>query len=247
MKRVYIANWKMQMTEATVKSYLTKIKKLGDNRDEIILAPSFTYLPLVKKSLMKSKIKLAAQDVAAWEKGAFTGEVSASMLKEQGVTHVLIGHSERRFYLHEDDTLIASKIEQAMKSNLTPIFCIGESLEEKRQGKRDSILSRQIRVGLSRLSDYLDKKIILAYEPVWAIGTGEIVTPFDMDDASRIIKRSFINLFSEDYFHQQVKVVYGGSVKSDNVATLKEREDLAGFLVGGASLDPVEFAKIIKA
>jgi len=246
MKKVLIANWKMNLGLKPALSFAKKIKKDLVKNLQIVLAPTFPYLLPMAKELKNSQIKLAAQDIAAWDKGAYTGEVSGKMLKEVGCSQVIIGHSERRQYLHETDQLINAKIKQALASNLQPIICVGETLEEKKQGQRDTILVQQIKNDLSKIKNLCQRKIIIAYEPIWAIGTGQMVEPTDLEAAYRVIKNSVAKICSSMYFDSKVTFIYGGSIDSKSVEPFLLLPYLQGFLVGGASLDEPEFVKIAK-
>lgn len=247
MKKIFIANWKMNLNQKAISSYLRKIKTTDFSSAEIVLAPAFPYLSLVFTALKKNKIKIAAQDVASTKEGAFTGEVSAKMLKDFGVKMVLIGHSERRHYFHEGDDLINEKVKQTLENGLTPILCIGETLAEKVQGQRSTILNQQLRQALKNITKDNLKKIIIAYEPVWAIGTGNVVTEMELDEAFRVIKRTMIGLLGNDFFEKNTVFVYGGSVDEKNIVAFKKIPYLQGFLIGGASLTVEKFKAIIQA
>lgn len=249
MKRLYIANWKMKMAGVAIKKYVTDLKKLIVKDAQLVLAPSFPYLSLLAKSLEKSAVQLAAQDVASWKEGAYTGEVSAAMIKENGGKFVIVGHSERREYFGETNKMIGEKLNQAMSVGLTPIWCVGETAADRRQGLRDQVLVRQIKESLAHV-ELGAKSIIIAYEPVWAIstsGVGMVVTPSELESAYKTIKRAITMVVSEKYFKDKVKFIYGGSVNAANIVELKALDYIEGFLVGGASLKVKDFASLIQA
>jgi triosephosphate isomerase len=242
MKKIFIANWKMQLdikeSGALAKNYARSFKT---SKDEIVLAPDFSSLSLVSTSIKKSAVKLAAQDVAAYDQGAYTGEVSAKSLKQLGVKYVLVGHSERRIYLKENGELIKLKIEQALKNNLIPVLCIGESLKERKAKKTNQILHKQLEEALAGLKISDDKSIIVAYEPIWAIGSGQAMSPSEAEGAHVFIKVALAEIIG-----QIPRVIYGGSVNAKNASEFLEWPNVDGLLVGGASLKLDEFSKIVK-
>jgi len=235
------------MSQSLVVSFVKKIRGKKFKNVEMILAPSYPFLASAKKEIGKNKIGLSAQNVAGRENGALTGEVSAKMLKDVGCQYVIIGHSERRGLLGETDKMINEKMKMALKNNLVPILCVGETNEQKKEGRRDTVLIDQVKQALSKVDNLCKKKIIIAYEPVWAIGSGSVVAMDDLEEAYRVIKRAVSMICSSTYFEEKVKFVYGGSVKASNVAELKELDYLHGFLIGGAGLNPVDFVKVIEA
>ena len=249
--KLLIANWKMYLNEkkttTLVSEYIKKFKKL--NKVKVIVAPSDLYLSGVSKKLGKTKIKLASQDVASQDKGAYTGEVSASMLHEIGCLYALVGHSERR-KMGETDEQINKKLVQCYHNRIIPILCLGENLEEKIAGQRASVLARQLRNAISKVDGLPENELIIAYEPVWAISSGrskevkEIVSPEEMYTVSRIIKRDIASLYSEKFYNEKVKLLYGGSVNSIVAKEFWNVDVVGGLLVGGASLDAEEFYNI---
>lgn len=240
MKKILIANWKMQLdysgSLALAKKYQQKIKK---TKNELIVAPDFASLEMVKNVLKKTTCKLAAQNVAAWEHGAYTGEVSAKTLKQMGVKYVLIGHSERRQYLKEDSKTLRLKIEQALSAGLIPVLCIGENLAAYRAKKTHSVLRKQLEEVLFGMMIDNNKAILIAYEPVWAIGSGKAMSPEEAEANHVFIKGVLASLIG-----QIPKVLYGGSVNSKNAALFLEWPNVDGLLIGGASLKVDEFSQI---
>lgn len=216
----------------------------GASKDiNVILCPSFTELEEVGKLLKKSKIELGAQDMFWKDEGAFTGEVSAEMLKELGVRYVILGHSERR-RMGETDKTTRKKVETALKFSITPIVCIGETLEERKKGLFGEVLSRQIRAVFKNLK-LGSKEIIIAYEPVWAIGTGRAAKPKDAKEAADLINKLLKEYLPSSKL-KQITIIYGGSITSKNISGFIKKGEMKGGLVGGSSLDAKEFLKIIE-
>lgn len=242
MKKLFIANWKMQLDTkeslTLAKDYARVFKK---SSDEIAVAPDFSSLASVALALKKSVVKLAAQDVSAYDKGAYTGEVNAKSLKQLGAKYVIIGHSERRIYFKESGELIKLKISQALKNGLVPVICVGENLKERQAKKTQVVLRKQISEALLDLKISDDKAIVLAYEPVWAIGSGKAISPADAESAHVFIKGILAEVIG-----QIPRVIYGGSVTSKNASEILEWPNVDGLLVGGASLKLDEFFKIVK-
>ena len=232
-------------TRALAAALKEEFSRLPDSL-QLILAPSFVYLETVKKLLEGSQIKMAAQNTF-WEgKGTFTGETSPLQLKQIGVDYVICGHSERKIYMHETDGMIGKKVSAALKQNLYPIVCVGESFEERRQGKKNVILADQLKkyfknVGLSD-NDF----IIVAYEPVWAIGSGQACEPAEAKEAAYIIKQNLMEMFAADLVNKNFVFIYGGSVNDNNVTSFIDQDILKGVLVGGASVNLKLFSQIIK-
>ncbi len=224
------------------------VQKCGTMLDEveICVCPPFVYLAAVKNALGSSNIGLGAQDVYFEPKGAFTGEISCQMLKDIGCKDVIIGHSERRHVLGETDELINKKLLAAIEAGLLPIFCVGELLEERKAGKTAQVVKEQIQKGMARVTIEKAKAVTIAYEPVWAIGTGINATPQQAQEVHLMIRQLIATLYNED-FAEQMRIQYGGSVKPDNASQIIAQADVDGFLVGGASLKADEFAAIVKA
>lgn len=226
---------------------VTEIKREVYNINEldIVICPPFTALGGVQEALADSNIYIGAQDMYFEDEGAFTGEVSALMLKELGCHYVIVGHSERRRLFFETDENINKKVKAALKYNLIPILCIGETLEEREENKTFKVLQNQLKIDLEEINSEDIAKVVIAYEPIWAIGTGRNATNQQAQSAHAFIREQLSKKFNED-ISQNLKVIYGGSVKPDNIEGLIKEPDVDGALVGGASLDAASFAKIIK-
>ena len=238
-------NWKMFKTvEETVRFFESFRGLVGDvSHCEIIVAPPFPALGLAAQATKESNIRIAAQNVFWEDEGAYTGEVSASMLRAVGCQDVIIGHSERRQYFHETDKNVNRRVSGALRAGLRPIICVGETLEEREQEKSREVLLRQIDGALASLTAEIVSRIIVAYEPVWAIGTGRTATPDIAAEANRIIRTHVHQNFGDASEH--LRILYGGSVKPDNIQGLMQRNDIDGALVGGAGLDPSLFSEIV--
>ena len=248
MKRrpLLAGNWKMHKTVLEAYSLATEIEKCSaglEDRD-VILAPPFTAIHEVAKVLKDSCVEVAAQNVCWEEQGAFTGEISPEMLKSAGATAVIIGHSERRQIFHEDNEIINKRMKGVLKFDLMPIFCIGETLEERESDKTFEVLEEQLRKGLTGIRSLEMKKTVLAYEPVWAIGTGKTATKEQAQEVHAFIRKLIAEMFEKD-IADSVRILYGGSVKPDNVDELMAQPDIDGALVGGAALDAESFCRII--
>jgi triosephosphate isomerase len=246
-KALIAANWKMYKTpaeaQAFVDAFLPMVK--GHTRDEIALFPSPVLLPTVTAACDASNVAVGAQNIHFAEEGAYTGETSIGQLMAVGGTHTLIGHSERRQYFAETDEIVNKKLHTALKHGVVPIVCIGEVLEERETGKTASVLKTQITGGFAGITPEAAAPIVIAYEPVWAIGTGKTATPEIAADAHRIIRTEIAKLFGAE-LASGLRILYGGSVKPDNAAALIGQEEIDGALVGGASLKPDSFAAIVK-
>ena len=250
MRKPFIGgNWKMNTdSKSAVELAKGVVQKCGTMLDEveICVCPPFVYLAAVKNALGSSNIGLGAQDVYFEPKGAFTGEISCQMLKDIGCKDVIIGHSERRHVLGETDELINKKLLAAIEAGLLPIFCVGELLEERKAGKTAQVVKEQIQKGMARVTIEKAKAVTIAYEPVWAIGTGINAAPQQAQEVLLMIRQLVATLYNED-FAEQMRIQYGGSVKPDNASQIIAQADVDGFLVGGASLKADEFAAIVKA
>jgi triosephosphate isomerase len=246
-KKVIAANWKMYKTPDQTRDFFRDFLPLvqGHDRDEIVICPNYLCLDAAVTSAKGSSIAVGAQDLH-WEKeGAFTGEICTSMLLAVGVTHVIIGHSERRQYFGETDDTVNLKLKSALEAGLTPIVCVGEVLEEREANLTDDVLRRQCVRAFHKMSAKKAAKLVVAYEPVWAIGTGKTATPQMAADAHTIIRGEAGKAFGDE-FAAQLRILYGGSVKPDNAKALMSEEEIDGALVGGASLDPKSFTAIVK-
>lgn len=240
-------NWKMYKTGSEA---VETAKKLVDlcfdvKNVEVMIAPSFLSLPLVADCVQGTHVKIGAQNLYFEKEGAFTGEVSAGMIKTAGAEYVIIGHSERRQYFGETDTSVCRKLRSAINEGLKPIMCIGETETERDQEKTFLILDKQVSDGLKGFGSDELKDLVLAYEPVWAIGTGKTANTKQVNEVHQYLRSLLCKSFSKD-FSSRTRILYGGSVKPENVKELMSIEDVDGALVGGASLDPDKFIKIIK-
>jgi triosephosphate isomerase len=247
MRRPVIAgNWKMNglLKEARDLAGGIRAKLAGLQGPEVVLCPPFLAIPAVREILAGSPIRLGAQDVFWKPKGAYTGEVSPAMLADAGCSHVVIGHSERR-ELGETDKMVNDKVRSALEAGLTPILCVGERLEEREKGVTFGILERQVVQGLSGFEPEKVSRIIVAYEPVWAIGTGKTATPAQAQEVHDFI-RKLVAQGSGAATAEGLRILYGGSVKPDNIKELMAQKDLDGALVGGASLEVDSFMKIAR-
>ena len=239
------ANWKMHKTVAESVTYAHAVVPLVEaiTDVDIVVAPPFLALPAMADALADSRIKVASQNVHAASHGAFTGEVSLEMLQGSGVTVVIIGHSERRQLFGETDAGVNAKTRATVGAGLTSIVCVGETLEEREANRTFDILDRQVRDGLAGLSPEQVATQVVAYEPVWAIGTGRNATPDQANEAHRHIRQQLVSQFGDSA--AACRVIYGGSVKPGNVAELVGQSEVDGALVGGASLDPTSFSEIV--
>jgi triosephosphate isomerase len=243
---VLAANWKMFKTSHDTLAYVRELSALAKSVSgaEIVVAPPFPFLMTAAEAARNTGIGIAAQNLYFEPEGAFTGEVSAAMVKDAGAGYVIIGHSERRRLFGETDASVNRKTRAAIAADLVPIVCIGETLEERERGDTLPVLDRQIREGLDGLTPAEIGALIIAYEPVWAIGTGKNATPAEADEAHRHIRTRLSSQFSSEAA-EACRVLYGGSVKPDNIAALRALPDVDGALIGGASLEVGSFFKII--
>lgn len=245
---IIVGNWKMYKTIAEALDFVQSLKPLvvASTHCEIVIAPTFAALKLVAVRLEGSNIQVAGQNVAAEEgPGAFTGEVSAAMLKDCGARWVIVGHSERRQLFGETDESVNKKIRVAIGAGLTPIMCVGERLEERDAGRAETVVGGQLAGGTRNLTLPEAARIIVAYEPVWAIGTGRTATPEIAEQMHSFIRSKVREIFG-DGVADEMRILYGGSVKPDNIRLLMDQPDIDGALVGGASLEPGSFAKIVN-
>ena len=249
MRNYLIAgNWKMNLTPSEAKIFakqlVDSIKNIASDVT-VMIAPPFTALQSVGEIIKGSPIKLGAQNLNDNEKGAFTGEISADMLKDIGVEYVIIGHSERRHIYKETNELINKKVCFALKKGLKPVLCIGELLEERESGKTNAVLKEQVVEGLKNVTKDDMKNVVIAYEPVWAIGTGKVATPEIAEDAHKFTRDTIKSLYDEKV-SESIIIQYGGSVTDANVDGLMSQKDIDGALVGGASLKVDSFTRIAK-
>ena len=246
-KKLIAANWKMYKNPTQTKEFFDNFLPLisGHDRDEIVVCPPYVDLHTAIESAKNSKVAIGAQNVYWKDEGAFTGEISSPMLVVVGCTHVIIGHSERRQYFGETDDSVNLKLKAALEHGLTPIVCVGEVLEEREAGLTEDVLRRQCMRAFSSISAKKAAKLVVAYEPVWAIGTGKTATPEMAADAHVLIRGEAAKAFGDE-FGAALRILYGGSVKPENAKALMSQEEIDGALVGGASLDAKSFAAIVK-
>ncbi len=247
-KKIIAANWKMNMTVAEAKSFLESfLVEIGEEkRVDIVIVPPFTALPAVSEILNKeATVRLGAQNMSAEKGGAFTGEISAAMIREFFTRYVVLGHSERRTLFGETDEIVNKKTKAALAATLIPIVCIGETLAERDANQVETVLEKQLRGSLADLTSEQLADTVIAYEPVWAIGTGRTASP-EQGQAAHAFIRKTLTAMSDAATADKVRIQYGGSVKPGNTAELMSQPDIDGALVGGAALDPRGFAEIVK-
>jgi triosephosphate isomerase len=248
-KKIVAANWKMNMTQAEAAAFIsTLLLEIGDMADvEVVILPPFTAIAKVNEALGNSQnIKVGAQNMH-WERsGAFTGEISAAMLRDLFCRYVVLGHSERRTLFGETDEIINRKVRAAHEATLRPILCVGETLDQRERGNVEKILALQLRGSLANLGPKELHETVIAYEPVWAIGTGRTATAAQAQEAHAFIRHTLAKI-ADNATADKIRIQYGGSVKPDNARELMEQPDIDGALVGGASLDARSFAEIVKA
>lgn len=244
---VIAGNWKMYKTQADARAFFAAFSPLVESAEhcEIVIAPPFTAIGASVEGARGTKIRIAGQNMQWQNEGAFTGEISAPMLVEAGCYGVLIAHSERRQFFGETDEGANKKVKSALAAGLTPILCVGETLQEREANQTESVLDRQFRGGVAALTTEQFSRILLAYEPVWAIGTGRTATPEQASEAHHFLRQLAASVFSPGEA-AAVRILYGGSVKPDNIKGLMAQPDIDGGLVGGASLDAKSFAAIVN-
>ena len=249
-KNIVAGNWKMNNDLSASKKLANEVAKLVKKSKvkgtKVIIAPTFVNLERVAKVTKKSKVKVAAQNMHFAESGAFTGEISPKMLKSIGVKTVILGHSERREYFGEDDALLAKKVDAALQNKMDVIFCFGEVLEDRKSGKQEQVVELQIKNALFHLEAKAFDNIVLAYEPVWAIGTGETASPEQAQDMHAFIRKTIANKYGADVANE-VSILYGGSCKPGNAQEIFSKPDVDGGLIGGAALNAEDFLAIVNA
>ena len=252
-RKLIAANWKMHLLPVGARALIHRIREeidrdaamLAKDRD-VLIAPPAILIPAVAEALAGSSILLGAQNMHFEDKGAFTGEVSAPMLHAYGVTHVIVGHSERRHIFHETDELINKKVLAALHYRMTPILCVGETHAEHDSGRALDVILGQLQRGLENVVDHHVTAVVIAYEPVWAIGTGRTATPEQAESVHGAIRGAILERYGRERA-DAVRIIYGGSVNDENVDSLVSKPDIDGALVGGASLKADSFARIVKA
>lgn len=247
-RRVIAGNWKMYKTQAEAREFFKAFAPLVANCStcDIVIAPPYTAIPASVEAVKGTRIAIGGQNVYWQKEGPYTGEISVGMLAEAGCKYVILAHSERRQHFGETDAAVADKTKVVLAGGLTPIVCVGETLSEREVGKTEEVLARQFLSGLGALTPEEFSRILIAYEPVWAIGTGRTATPEIAAAAHRFIRRLAADQFSQERA-ASLQILYGGSVKPDNIEGLMAQEELDGALVGGASLDAKSFAAIANA
>jgi triosephosphate isomerase len=246
-KKIVAGNWKMNMDYVDSEILVSKLLETHEySATDVIIAPPFTNLLAASHTLKGSSIALAAQNMHFAESGAYTGEISAAMLKSVGVQTVILGHSERRAYFNETDELLAKKVDAALANDMRLIFCFGEELADRKAGKENEVVATQIKNALFHLSESSWSQIVLAYEPVWAIGTGETATPEQAQDMHAFIRKTLAEQYSTA-LADSVSILYGGSVKPANAEEIFSKPDVDGGLIGGAALDVEMFNAIINS
>lgn len=245
---IVVANWKLNKTVGEAVGFTSSLKGMVSDIDDVqvVLAPAFTALNAVASTLSGSNIRLSAQDVFWEDNGAFTGEISPAMLKDVGCEYVIIGHSERRQNFGETNDSVNKKVKAALSYELIPILCVGESLEDREAGRTESVIDDHVRNGIAGISSEAMLSTVIAYEPVWAIGTGVTATPDQAQLSHQFIRSLLSELYSVD-LADGIRIQYGGSVKPENTSELMAQPDVDGALVGGASLEVESFAQIVKS
>ncbi len=248
-KRLVVGNWKMNLTEGWSVRLLDELLprlEVSQHAVEVAVAPSHPCLRAVANRLAGSPVGLAAQDLHWEDKGAFTGEVSPRMLSEMGVRYAIVGHSERRTLFGETDERVRRKVEAARRHEIVPIVCVGEQESERDEGRTLEVVSRQLRLGLASAAIRQGTEVVIAYEPVWAIGTGRNATADQVHEVHRMIREQLASMFGPGPA-SHVRILYGGSATPDNIGSLADLEELDGGLVGGASLDAERFEAVVRA
>ncbi|MFA6227862.1 MAG: triose-phosphate isomerase [Patescibacteria group bacterium] len=250
MRKIIIANWKMNLSPAASAELAHDLAKVLSNdaleRKDVVLAPSVSALTLVAEEIKKEEMALSAQDIFWEDRGAFTGCESPEFLREAGCRYAIVGHSERRQNLAETDEMIHLKLKAALSAGLTPILCVGETYEERREGQTGNVLLRQVNSALQGINFLTDEYLVVAYEPVWVIGSGQAIEPAQAEEAFRIIWQQIIDNIPMAVAKSNVRIIYGGSVDSSNAEDFVPLDHFAGFLVGGASLKAEELVKVIE-
>ena len=246
-QKIIAGNWKMNNDKEETKSLINSLKSISFSKDiKVMIAPSYTHLSDAAEMLKDHKIDVLAQNMHFLNNGAYTGEISPQMLKSIGISKVILGHSERRIYYNETENSLKQKIKAAIESNFEIIFCFGEQLSDRKKGKHFDLIENQLKIPLFHLESNSWKRIILAYEPVWAIGTGETATPNQVQEMHSFIRGLIKQNYNNDLANS-ISILYGGSVKSKNSKEIFSKDDVDGGLIGGASLDFSEFVKIIES
>lgn len=243
---IIAGNWKMHYNIEEAVKTVEELKPLVvDAKCDVVVCPTFICLDAVVKAAKGSNIKVGAQNVHFEEKGAFTGEIAPGMLQSMGVEYVIIGHSERRQYFNETDETVNKKLKASFKHNLIPILCVGESLEEREANITEEVIGRQVKLDLAGLTSEQVEKLVIAYEPIWAIGTGKTATSDQANETIAFIRKCLTNLYGVEVA-EKTRIQYGGSVKPSTISEQMSKSDIDGALVGGASLVPADFGAIVN-
>lgn len=249
MRNFLIAgNWKMNAGPAAAAELLGKLREVKPDIQEevdVLVCPPFVSLSMAVEKLQGSDIQLGAQNLHFEDNGAYTGEISATMLVESGCTHVIVGHSERRQYFGETDEIVNKKIHQALNYDLVPVICLGESLEQRKSGSHKQVVAGQLKAALEGVDDNTAPDVVIAYEPIWAIGTGETASPEQAQEMHEYLRSELAELYDEE-IASHIRILYGGSMKPANAEELLGQPDVDGGLIGGASLKAVDFSEIIN-
>ncbi len=246
-QQIVAGNWKMNNDLSQTESLISELKNIKKTSNaEVMVAPTFTNLLTAVKALKTVDIEVIAQNMHFAENGAYTGEISAAMLKSVGINTVILGHSERRAYFNETDDMLAKKVDAALANNMRVIFCFGEELADRKSGNHEHIVESQIKNALFHLDASAFKNIVLAYEPVWAIGTGETASPEQAQDMHAFIRKTLSNKYG-NALANSVSILYGGSVKPNNAQEIFSKPDVDGGLIGGAALNATDFFAIVNA
>ena len=245
-KAIIAGNWKMNKTPDEVRALVEELIPLvADAECEVVVCPPFVDLCPVSKAIKGTNIHLGAQNIHWAKSGAFTGEISADMLKKFGVEYAIVGHSERRQYFGETDATVNMRAKAALENGITPIICVGESLEQRERGETDEFVASQVRGALEGISADDARRIVIAYEPIWAIGTGRTATAEMAEETITVIRKTLRSIFGNDAA-ETVRIQYGGSMNPQNAASLMAMENIDGGLIGGASLKAEDFSKVVK-
>jgi len=242
-----IGNWKMKLGPSESLKLANKLARASAKYKAVkaIVCPSFTEIAAVGEIMKGKNIKLGAQDCFWKEMGEFTGEISPKFLKEYGVEYIIIGHSERRHYIHATNEMINEKIKALLKIGITPIMCIGETFEQRQEGEKEAILIKEIIDGLKEVWLNKSSNLIIAYEPIWMIGSGQEIDPSEVEHTHQVIKQALYDIFPDTMVDEQIKIIYGGSVNPENITAFLEQEAVDGALIGGSSLDEAKFSAIV--
>lgn len=247
-KKIIIANWKMKLSGPAAQELIREFIDIYQptEKAEVVICPDYLNLPLISQAIKDTEIALGAQN-CFWEKtGAFTGEISPKFLKEAGARYVIVGHSERRTYLGETNEMVNNKVKAALAEGLAPIVCVGETFEERQEGNKDFVIINQVNKAVADVKLNEGDELIIAYEPVWVIGSGQAVAPEEAEHTHRVIRQVLMDNFEIDVIDEKIRLIYGGSIEPANLKGFLTMPNIDGALVGGASLDPIAFNDLLK-